>query len=160
MSLVKFNPFGVNVRPSSNFDKLVNDFFNTDFDRLFDMQLPSFLGGATANGGVNIAETETSFDLEVALPGFSKEDYSLSLEGDTLNISAEKRSKTETTDENDKKYIRREFGYSSFKRSYQLPENIDVANIAAKFNNGMLLVTLPKLTPETTGNQATTIEIS
>lgn len=92
---------------------------------------------------VNVAENETTFRLEVAAPGLAKEDFKVNIEDKTLTISAEKTVENETKE--GEKFLRREFGYSTFKRSFTLPETIDIANIKATYENGVLHLTLPKV---------------
>jgi len=93
---------------------------------------------------VNICESENSYDIEVAVPGMKKDDFNLNLDNNTLTISCEKKEEHE--ERNDKgKYTRREFSYSSFSRSFTLPENdVDVDHIDAKYEDGVLTINLPK----------------
>jgi HSP20 family protein len=90
---------------------------------------------------VNIHESKEAYSLELAAPGFDKSDFNLSLEGNLLTISAEKKQAQEN---NQKNQVRQEFGYQSFKRSFTVDEQINVAAINAKYENGILMVTLPK----------------
>ena len=90
---------------------------------------------------VNIHEDEKGYSLELAAPGFAKEDFKIDLEKDVLTISVEK--KTEQT-EDKKGYTRREFHYGSFKRSFILPEVVDADAIKGAYENGILTVALPK----------------
>lgn len=93
---------------------------------------------------VNISETPTSYQLEVALPGFTKADFKINLEAGILTISAER--KEEAAKENTK-VIRREFSSKGFKRSFTVDEKIDSENISARYENGILLLELPKKEP-------------
>jgi HSP20 family protein len=90
---------------------------------------------------VNIAEDKDSFRIEVAAPGLSKEDFHIHIEKRLLEISSEKESNTETKEE---KLLRKEFSYSSFKRTFSVPEYVDTENIKANYNNGVLTVSVPK----------------
>ena len=91
---------------------------------------------------VNIKEDVNNFELEVAVPGMKKNDFKIELENDVLVISAEKEENDEQSDVN---YSRREFSYSSFKRTFTLPENkVDGDKVNAKYEDGVLHVTLPK----------------
>lgn len=91
---------------------------------------------------VNIRENDESFMIEVAAPGLAKENFKLNLDRNRLVISSEQR---EEKNESDNKYSRREFSYQSFERSFTLPEGaVDGDKITAKYNDGILLVTLPK----------------
>ena len=90
---------------------------------------------------VNIKETKDGYHLEVAAPGLSKENFSITMEKDLLTISAEKQTEQKQEGE---KFTRKEFNFSSFKRSFTLPETIDSNNIKAAYENGILKVELFK----------------
>lgn len=90
----------------------------------------------------NIKETEAAYQLELAVPGFKKEDIKVNIEDDILSVAAE--IKTENKEENEK-FTRKEFTYSSFNRKFQLPTNINKDKIAAKYENGILNLTINKL---------------
>ncbi len=131
MTLVK-----VNNPVAKTFDGLLNDLFN---------EMPAlgknFRNETFGFPPVNITEHADAYQIEVAAPGMEKTDFNLKLDGNLLTISADK--KQETKDET-AKAIRREFSYSSFKRSFTLDEKINAADIAAKYENGVLKVDLPK----------------
>ena len=126
--------------------------YNPAFPTFFDDFFTKDLFGADitrstlkTTPAVNILERDTHFGIELAAPGFSKEDFNLEVENDLLTISFEKRTDKDETSE-DGSYTRREFNYSSFKRSFNLPEGvIDIDAIEAKYENGLLTLTLPKL---------------
>ncbi len=94
---------------------------------------------------VNIREDEKKFVLELAVPGMDKKDLKIDVNEDVLTISSE--AKHESEDEKDG-YKRKEFSYTSFCRSFQLPENIEKDKIEAGYKDGILSVTLPKFTEE------------
>jgi HSP20 family protein len=91
----------------------------------------------------NIRETEDQFTIELAAPGKTKDDFNIELDHDLLSISSEAQSEHNTEDEA-KKYTRREFSYQSFKRSFTLPETVDFSKISASYNSGILTINLPK----------------
>lgn len=91
---------------------------------------------------VNVIENHDYFRIELAAPGLEKKDFQLNLENNLLTISSEKEFKHE--EEKDGKFTRREFGYSSFKRSFTLPESIDADKIDANYKEGVLHITIPK----------------
>ncbi len=90
---------------------------------------------------VNIRETDEAYQLEVIAPGMDKANFKIKTEGDMLTISAEK--KEEKKEEKDKS-IRTEYSFRSFNRSFTLNEDIDSENVQAKYNGGVLYLTLPK----------------
>ncbi len=106
---------------------------------------PDWFGGKenhrTNVPAVNIKESENDFELELAVPGRNKEDFKIEVNENVLTISSETKTEENVEKEN---YTRREFGYSSFKRSFTLPETIDEDNIKATYINGLLKFTLPK----------------
>jgi len=92
----------------------------------------------------NISETDQAYQLELAVPGFSKEDFRIDLEKDVLTISAEKEKENKTEDTNEKPYRMREFGRCNFSRSFSIPEAVDKDGIKAEYENGILSIALPK----------------
>ncbi len=132
MTLVKVkNPI------NNSFDGLLNDLFSelplrfSDQLRDKSMQYPP----------VNITEKKDAYQVELAAPGMDKSDFTVKMDGDLLTISGEKK-KEEV--ENTQNRIRREFSYQSFKRSFTVNDNIDATKINAKYNNGILVLELPK----------------
>ncbi len=132
MTLVK-----VNNPISKSFDGLFRDFFQ---------EFPSTLSKAVREEvfqfpPVNITEKSDSYLAELAAPGFEKADFKINVEGNTLTISTSKKEESsETTD----KAIRKEYSYKAFRRSFTLDDKINVDNITAAYENGILKVTLPK----------------
>ena len=88
---------------------------------------------------VNVKETDKSYEIEVAVPGMKKEDLKLDVDNGVLTISAEQKEEKENKEDN---YTRREFSYSSFSRSFSLPQNVNEDSIKAKYDNGFLALTL------------------
>jgi len=115
-----------------------DDLFNTDWFE--DRRTLSRLGKNIP--AVNVKETENSFLVEVAAPGKKKEDFKIELNHNLLSISSE--TKEEHKSEEKEKFTRREFSYSSFKRSFTLPDSIDNSKIKANYENGVLKIELPK----------------
>ena len=135
MTLVKFN---------SALPTLVDNFLNRDFNYV----APSFYGNQVFGNppAVNVLETPEGYQLEVAAPGLKKEDFSVSLQQNTLTIAATKTTESNESaqNENKPKYTRREFNFQSFKRTFTLPQTIDGERIQANYTNGILHVKLPK----------------
>ncbi len=117
--------------PSFMDDFLGRDFFSNFFDNQTGMSMPS----------VNIIEGKEDFRIEVAVPGLDKKDFKIDLNNNVLVISSEKEVKNE---QNDEKYMRKEFSYSSFQRSFTLPNSVDAEKINAAYKDGVLNVTIPK----------------
>ena len=90
---------------------------------------------------VNIADTKDAFELSFAVPGFKKSDFQIDVEDNMITISSEKE---ETKEEKESKYTRKEYNYSSFSRSFTLPETVNPEKIDAVYENGVLKVVLPK----------------
>src|ERR1700744_456826 len=131
MTLVKFNNNRNNtLMPGFNdvFDSIFNDTFFSD--RMIS-RVPA----------VNISESENNYHVELAAPGLKKEDFKLALERNQLTISVE-----QTAEQNDeqKNYSKREYSYSSFVRSFTLPESADHANIEASYTDGILRIDIAK----------------
>jgi HSP20 family protein len=121
-----------------------NNVFNPLFTDVFDSLLnDSFLGDRLVSRvpAVNIAETEGQFHIELAAPGLKKEDFKINLEKNVLSISAEK--KNENNDDN-KRYSKKEYSYTSFVRSFTLPETVDHAKIDAQYVDGVLQIAVAK----------------
>lgn len=107
-----------------------NDWFDNGFEKT--LSVPA----------VNISETDEKFNVSVAAPGMKKDDFKIDLEGDVLTISAEKEETNE-----DKRFNRREYNYSSFYRSFTLPQDVKIDEIEAKYEDGVLNIELPKSVP-------------
>jgi HSP20 family protein len=124
---------------------VVSDFFDTGrmFPSLFDAKENPFgIGKETmVVPEANIIENEKDYRIEIAAPGLDRKDFKVSLDNDVLTISSEK---TEEKKEEVKNYRRKEFSYSAFMRSFTLPENCISEKIDAKYENGILHISLPK----------------
>jgi len=131
MTLVKFNNGHRNA---------VNPWFNDVFDSLFNDSVlhDRFVAKTPA---VNIAETENEFHIELAAPGLKKEDFKINLDKNVLSVSTEKKAENV---EEDKKYSKREYSYTSFVRSFTLPEVADQAKIEAEYTDGILKLNVAK----------------
>jgi len=91
--------------------------------------------------GVNIVETDQEYLVELAAPGLAKKDFKIDLNKNVLTISSEKEEVNEEKKEN---FIRREFSYNSFKRSFTLPDTVNADKIKAEHDNGILTVHIPR----------------
>lgn len=115
-----------------------------------DMFKADWLGGTTnvnsigtSIPAVNIQESDDNFMVEVAAPGKTRNDFNIELDNDILTISSEEKKENETPEKNGR-YTRKEFSYSNFKRAFSLPETVDNEKIAASYENGVLVINLPK----------------
>lgn len=117
--------------------------FGSFFDNFFrddDGFFPSFYRERTVPA-VNVSEGDTFFRVEMAAPGMKKDDFHVSIERNMLIIKSEKEEKKE---EEEKNWTRREYYFTSFERSFWLPENVLPEKIAATYKDGILAITLPK----------------
>ena len=133
MTLIRANS---NYFPS--FSSLFDDFFNTE---LGDWRRNNFSSENSTLPKVNVKEDENGFTIEVAAPGMEKEDFNVQLNHNHLTISSEKRS--ENTEEAEK-YTKKEFAYHSFQRSFSLPNSANGEKISAKYDKGILTLSIPK----------------
>jgi HSP20 family protein len=131
MTLVKTKPNG------SVIPKLVSDFFDTDLfsvPKLFDfngLKVPA----------ANVSENNAAYTIELAAPGFDKNDLKVEVDSNVLTISASREKEKKDEKEN---YRRREFAFESFTRSFNLPENGLPEKVSANYENGILKISLPK----------------
>jgi HSP20 family protein len=124
----------------------VRDFFATDrflAPRFFDVDndLLDFDGRPIVIPSANITESEKNYKVELAAPGLERNDFTLEVQDGVLNISAEREEEENEEGEN---YRRREFSYNTFSRSFTLPENCNPDKIDAKYEDGILRISLPK----------------
>jgi HSP20 family protein len=135
MTLVKRNGSLLNPLPM-----LFDDFFNRD---LFNWNHSNFSDTNTSIPAVNIKETAENYEVEVAAPGMTKNDFKVELEGNSLTIGSEKSQQNEERE--NEKYFRKEFSYQSFQRTFTLQkEVVDMDKIEAKYENGLLHLMIPK----------------
>jgi HSP20 family protein len=134
MTLIKFNK-NANRGFAPVFPSLLNEMMEAGFS---DLRLNN---GGTALPAVNISESEKGFHIDLSIPGFGKEEITISLDENNLIVTGEKSA--EKVDQ-EKRFTRKEFSYQNFKRSFTLPENVNEEAIAAKFENGILNLELPK----------------
>ena len=122
----------------SNWPFNVPSLFDDDF-------WPVFTTRTSSMPAVNIKEDEKKFTLELAVPGMDKKDLKIDINEDVLTISSETKDENEESRDG---YRRKEFSYSSFCRSFQIPENINQEKIEANYKDGILTVVLPKIEEE------------
>jgi HSP20 family protein len=122
------------TRNNPVFPSLMNEFFRPDWFGGSENQVSTL-------PSVNIREDQMGYHLELAVPGKKKNDFNIEVDQNILSISMESRAEDEKTEEN---YTRREFSYSSFKRSFTLPDTVNSDKIKASYNEGILSIALPK----------------
>ncbi|GAB1446467.1 hypothetical protein MASR2M41_22490 [Flammeovirgaceae bacterium] len=129
MSIIRYNP---NDFTPTSFSNLIDRFFNDSMQRS---------GQSTFVPKVDVIESEKAFELHVEVPGMKKEDFNVEVNDNYLTISGERKFSTE---KNEKDYHSIETRYGSFSRSFTLPESVHSDKIDAKYNNGILELTIPK----------------
>ncbi len=132
MSLIKFSNGNKNNQLSTGINDVFESIFNDSFlsDRMIS-RVPA----------VNVSETPDHYQIEMAAPGLNKDDFKIKLDRNMLSVSAEQSHQNDKTEKN---YSKREFSYSSFVRSFALPDSADDANIEAKYNDGILSISVAK----------------
>jgi len=131
------------VKTSDRLFPTFPSFFDNLFSRdLLDWNESNFSTTNSTLPAVNIRENDESFMIEMAAPGLNRENFKVNLDRNRLMISSEFKDEK---NESNEKYSRREFSYQSFQRSFNLPEStVDGDKISARYNNGILMVTIPK----------------
>ncbi len=135
-----------------------NDFFDTDF-------MPRVSATAPA---INVIEKDNEYDVELAAPGTTKDDFKVSIDADN-NLVIDLEKKTEKSDKdkaskgddkkNEGRYLRREFNYTKFHQSLILPDDVETDKIGANVSNGVLKVVLPKKSTQEMKKNNKVIEI-
>jgi HSP20 family protein len=126
------------AKRSERMPSFFDDFFGKPLLDLFDGGFPSNRINAPA---VNITERKDDFLVSMAAPGLKKEDFNIDVESNMLTISSEKEEEKEEAEE---RFTRQEYSYSSFERSFTLPDEVDKDRIDAHYQDGVLKIVLPK----------------
>lgn len=115
---------------------IFNDFFDNNFLTRANATAPA----------VNVIENENDYRVELAVPGMTKDDFKVRLDDDkNLVITMEKCNETKDEEKKEGKFLRREFSYTKFQQTMILPDNVELAKITAKVNNGVLTIDMPKV---------------
>lgn len=134
MSLIKYN-------------SALNDFVPTSFSNIIDRFFADSVARSGGSSGysfvprVDVVEDEKAYEIHVAVPGMNKEEFKIDLNDNFLTVSGERKFSKE---KNEKNFYSLETQYGSFSRSFTLPENVDAQKISARYNNGILEITVPK----------------
>ncbi|MDA8857132.1 Hsp20/alpha crystallin family protein [Flavobacteriaceae bacterium] len=126
MRIVKYN------NNNKFFPSLMNEFFNDDFRM-------NVINNNHSVPSVNSIENDNSFEIDLAVPGMKKDDFTIQLNDKVLVISSENTNSVENNS-----MSLNEFNYSSFQRSFTVPETVELDKIKANYKNGILKVKLPK----------------
>ena len=132
------------MRTNSWIPAVFNDIFNTDF-------MPKASATAPA---INVKETDEAYIVEVAAPGLRKEDFFVNI-NDEGNLVVKMEQNEQDKQEAEKAhYLRREFSYTNYEQNYTLPDDVEKDKIAAKVEDGILTITMPKLAKQETATKA------
>ena len=134
---MRVHTFGL-TPASTGLNNIFEDIFNSSFSELVNTDFTS------TKPSVNIIEEADLFKIELAAPGLAKADFNVEVDKDQLIISSEVKEETDTGESDDQSFTKREFNYSSFKRSFHLSDKVDANAIDATYNNGILTVSVPK----------------
>jgi HSP20 family protein len=158
MSIVRYNPnaFAAREQFLTPFDRVFDEVFNTAFPELTKEFGVGFFE-KQSYPRVDVVDYNDRVEIQAEIPGLSKDEVDVEVQDDVLTISGQKVKKLDDKN-NDGKYIRRELKHSSFKRSFILGEVIDKNEPSAKFENGLLTVTLRKVKPTVPPSRKVTIK--
>lgn len=133
MKIVRYNSASNDFVPTS---------FSTLIDRFFNDSVAQRGGSAYSfTPRVDILENEKAFEIQLAVPGMNKEDFKIDLKDNYLTISGERKF---TAEKKEQKYQTVETQFGTFSRSFSLPDNVNAADISAKYTNGILEIVVPK----------------
>ncbi|TDE45026.1 Hsp20/alpha crystallin family protein [Flavobacterium rhamnosiphilum] len=134
---------GTLVKRNSSFptvNTLFDDFFSKD---VFDWSDKNFSTIGSNLPSVNLKETDNKLEVDLAAPGMKKEDFKVEIDNNMLMISSERKEEKEETRKKDN-YVRKEFNYQSFCRTFTLPEYIDESKVEASYKDGILHIDIAK----------------
>jgi HSP20 family protein len=145
-----------NAAQPATVGSFVDQVFRNSLNRFFEDEFWGFnhrnVGGQVP---VNIRETDTTYEMELVAPGMQKQDFKIGIAGNQLTISAAHEEQNRQEDETG--IVRREFTRQAFSRSFTIDDTIDTAHITARYEHGLLYLTLPK--KENAQKLSRTIEI-
>lgn len=119
---------------------LLEEFFPRD---IMEWSFKNFTDIGSTMPSVNLSETDREYQIDLAAPGMKKEDFKVEIEDKTISIASEKEERFEETNKKEN-YTRKEFNYTSFCRSFHLPDAAEKEKIEAIYKDGILHVTIPK----------------
>lgn len=128
----------------ATFGTVMDQLFQQNLNRFFD---DNFWGSPGMQGHnqvpVNVRETDKNYEVELIAPGLKKQDFSLEFSGDNLIVSFDHKDESTDQDQNNR-WLRREYRRQSFTRTFTMDETIDAQKVSAHYDNGVLQITLPK----------------
>ena len=140
----------VPVKTNSNWlPSIFNDFFENEWLAKTGVTAPA----------INVSESEREYKVEVAAPGMTKEAFNIHIDEDNKLVISMEKTTDNKEEKKDRKYLRREFSYSKFEQTMILPDDVDKEKIGAAVENGVLDITLPKLSKENLPKLTRDIEI-
>jgi HSP20 family protein len=129
----------------ATFSNVVDQIFQNNLSRFFDDDFWGSGGFQSRNQvPVNIRETDKTYDMEVIAPGLTKQDFKISLTGDMLTVSFDHKEENKQENKDGGGYIRSEYRRRSFSRSFSLGDNVDASKATARYEDGILHLSLPK----------------
>ncbi|WP_153800048.1 Hsp20/alpha crystallin family protein [Foetidibacter luteolus] len=132
-----------NAQPAT-FGSVVDEIFQNNLARFFE---DDFWGAGRLNVSqrvpVNVRETETAYEMELIAPGLNKQDFHLQVTGDSLTIFFEHKEEQQQKEADDG-WLKREYRQQSFSRSFSLDDSVDAEKLTARYDNGILYISLPK----------------
>jgi HSP20 family protein len=132
---------------------LIEDVFQNGFQKVF--------GDENWNEGinvpVNIKETDTTYEMHLMAPGLKKEEFKLNVDKNVLHVTYDHKEETTEGVPSDK-WLRKEYKLRTFRRSFTLNDKVNIQEISAKYNDGVLVVTLPKKEPAQPATQEITVD--
>jgi len=137
MAIIRFDPF----RSFESLARRMSEMFE-DFEKGITVTPSDFFPR------VDISEDEKHLYVTVEIPGVNKEDVKVTINDDNILVIKGEKKREFKTEDKERNFIRVERSYGSFQRSFMLPDNVKKDNVSAKFENGVLTITLEKIEPE------------
>lgn len=128
------------TRTGSYLPTVFDDFFRP-WNEWVDTNSGGLMGRVMTIPAVNVTENKDNYLVSLAAPGMKKDDFNIDVDGNILTISSEKEERKEDKDD---KYTRNEYNYSSFSRSFTLPDEVNKEKIEAKYEDGVLKISMPR----------------
>lgn len=142
-SIIKTNN-GNTAMPSRTANNWIDQLFQDNLNRFFNDDFWGFSGiDHQVNVPVNLRETDKSYEMSLVAPGLKKEDFKLNVTGELLTVSYE-QNEEQNEGSKEEGWLRKEYKMRSFNRTFNLGDSVDVNDISATYDNGILHLTLPK----------------